>query len=47
MAVALNPIYKYSKVKRVIVSTIAVSGAGKEGIDELELQINNLPIRKK
>ncbi|NMA01992.1 MAG: aspartate-semialdehyde dehydrogenase [Clostridia bacterium] len=43
MAVALNPIYKYSKVKRVIVSTYqAVSGAGKEGIDELELQIKQL-----
>lgn len=43
MAVALNPIYKHSKVKRVIVSTYqAVSGAGKEGLDELELQIKQL-----
>lgn len=39
MAVALNPLNKISKIKRVIVSTYqAVSGAGKEGLDELELQ---------
>ena len=37
---ALYPLYKKSKVKRVIVSTYqAVSGAGKEAIDELTLQV--------
>lgn len=36
---ALYPLYQKSKVKRVIVSTYqAVSGAGKEAIDELALQ---------
>lgn len=36
---ALNPLHKYAKVKRVIVSTYqAVSGAGKEAIDELKEQ---------
>lgn len=39
MVVALYPLYKLSKIKRIIVSTYqAVSGAGKEGLDELELQ---------
>ncbi|SMB94529.1 aspartate semialdehyde dehydrogenase [Desulfonispora thiosulfatigenes DSM 11270] len=39
MAVALNPIYRFSKINRVIVSTYqAVSGAGREGIDELSIQ---------
>ena len=39
MAVALNPIHQFSKIKRVVVSTYqAVSGAGKEGIDELCVQ---------
>ena len=36
MVMALKPIYDLAKIKRVIVSTYqAVSGAGKEGIDEL------------
>lgn len=36
---ALYPLYQKSRVKNVIVSTYqAVSGAGKEGIDELQLQ---------
>ena len=36
MLMALKPIYDLSPIKRVIVSTYqAVSGAGKEGIDEL------------
>lgn len=40
MVAALYPLYKYSKIKRIIVSTYqAVSGAGKEGIEELELQV--------
>lgn len=39
MVSALYPIYKKSKIKRVIISTYqAVSGAGKEAIDELSLQ---------
>ncbi|MDK2823078.1 MAG: aspartate-semialdehyde dehydrogenase [Clostridia bacterium] len=40
MVAALYPLYKFSKIKRIIVSTYqAVSGAGKEGIEELELQV--------
>lgn len=38
MTVAINPIYKAFGLKRVVVSTYqAVSGAGKAGIDELDL----------
>ena len=44
---ALYPLYKKSKVKRVIVSTYqAVSGAGKEAIDELTLQEKQFLVRK-
>ncbi|MEG0831205.1 MAG: aspartate-semialdehyde dehydrogenase [Acidaminococcaceae bacterium] len=40
MVMALKPIYDLAKIKRVIVSTYqAVSGAGKEGIDELTNQV--------
>ena len=36
MLMALKPIYDISRIKRIIVSTYqAVSGAGKDGIDEL------------
>jgi aspartate-semialdehyde dehydrogenase len=36
MVMALKPLYDLAKIKRVVVSTYqAVSGAGKEGIDEL------------
>jgi len=39
MVVALKPIHDAAKIKRVVVSTYqAVSGAGREGIEELELQ---------
>ena len=39
MVVALKPIHDAAKIKRIVVSTYqAVSGAGKEGIDELESQ---------
>lgn len=39
MVSALYPIYQKSRIKRIIVSTYqAVSGAGKEAIDELALQ---------
>lgn len=41
MVVALKPLYDAFGIKRVIVSTYqAVSGAGKEGLDELADQIN-------
>ncbi|HIU64484.1 MAG TPA: aspartate-semialdehyde dehydrogenase [Candidatus Avacidaminococcus intestinavium] len=40
MVMALKPIYDLAKIKRVVVSTYqAVSGAGKEGIDELDNQV--------
>lgn len=40
--VALAPLHKFGKIKRVIVSTYqAVSGAGKDGMEELEQQIRD------
>jgi aspartate-semialdehyde dehydrogenase len=40
MVVALKPIFDLAGIKRVVVSTYqAVSGAGREGIEELETQI--------
>lgn len=40
MCMALKPIHDYVKIKRVVVSTYqAVSGAGKEAIDELDDQV--------
>lgn len=40
MVMALKPIYDLAKIKRVVVSTYqAVSGAGKEGIEELDNQV--------
>ncbi|MFZ5640866.1 MAG: aspartate-semialdehyde dehydrogenase [Bacillota bacterium] len=43
MVVALKPIHDAAKIKRVVVSTYqAVSGAGKEAIDELEAQVKAL-----
>lgn len=40
MAMALKPLYDLARIKRVIVSTYqAVSGAGKEAIDELDDQV--------
>lgn len=40
MVMALKPIYDLARIKRVIVSTYqAASGAGKDGLDELERQI--------
>lgn len=42
MAVALKPIFDLAGIKRVVVSTYqAVSGAGREGIEELEDQVRN------
>ncbi|MGI6092341.1 MAG: aspartate-semialdehyde dehydrogenase [Veillonellaceae bacterium] len=50
MMMALKPIYDRVKIKRIVVSTYqAVSGAGKEAIDELtdqvECVINNRPVK--
>ena len=43
MVVALKPLHDTAKIKRVVVSTYqAVSGAGKEAIDELELQVRQI-----
>jgi len=40
MAMALKPLYNHAKIKRIVVSTYqAVSGAGKEAIDELNGQV--------
>ncbi|HIZ77351.1 MAG TPA: aspartate-semialdehyde dehydrogenase [Firmicutes bacterium] len=40
MVVALKPIHDAAKIKRIIVSTYqAVSGAGKDGIEELEREV--------
>ena len=43
MVMALKPLYNISKIKRVVVSTYqAVSGAGREGMDELKAQLEAL-----
>lgn len=43
MVMALKPLYDISKIKRVVVSTYqAVSGAGREGMDELKTQLDAL-----
>lgn len=43
MAVALKPLHDAANIKRVVVSTYqAVSGAGREGIEELESQVREL-----
>lgn len=43
MVMALKPLYNLSKIKRVVVSTYqAVSGAGREGMDELKNQLEAL-----
>lgn len=40
MCMALKPLYDFAKIKRIVVSTYqAVSGAGKEAIDELTEQV--------
>ena len=42
MVVALKPLHDYAKINRIVVSTYqAVSGAGKEGINELNEQVKN------
>ncbi|MBQ6974948.1 MAG: aspartate-semialdehyde dehydrogenase [Selenomonadaceae bacterium] len=43
MVMALKPLYDISKIKRIVVSTYqAVSGAGREGMDELKTQLEDL-----
>ena len=43
MVMALKPLYNLSPIKRVVVSTYqAVSGAGREGMDELKTQLDAL-----
>lgn len=43
MVMALKPLYDISKIKRIVVSTYqAVSGAGREGMDELKAQLDAL-----
>ncbi|MGI5891500.1 MAG: aspartate-semialdehyde dehydrogenase [Bacillota bacterium] len=43
MVVALKPLHDAAKIKRIVVSTYqAVSGAGREGIDELKDQVAQL-----
>lgn len=46
--VALAPLHKFGKIKRIIASTYqAVSGAGKEGMEELEQQLQDYVARNK
>lgn len=48
MAMALKPLYDLAKIKRIVVSTYqAVSGAGKEGMEELQRQIESSKEKKK
>ena len=43
MVMALKPLYDLSRIKRIVVSTYqAVSGAGREGMDELKTQLESL-----
>jgi len=43
MVMALKPLYNLSRIKRIVVSTYqAVSGAGREGMDELKAQLESL-----
>ncbi len=47
MVMALKPLYDIAKIKRVVVSTYqAVSGAGREGMDELKTQLEDLAAGK-
>ena len=46
MVVALKPLYDYSPIKRIVVSTYqAVSGSGQKAIDELEEEIKQWVIK--
>jgi len=47
MVVALKPLHDFAKIKRVVVSTYqSVSGAGKEGMDELFEQTRNIYVNQ-
>ena len=47
MVMALKPLYDMSKIKRIVVSTYqAVSGAGREGMEELKNQLEDLAENK-
>ena len=47
MVMALKPLYEISKIRRIVVSTYqAVSGAGREGMDELKNQLDELATGK-
>ena len=47
MVMALKPLYDISKIKRVVVSTYqAVSGAGREGMEELKNQVDEIVTNK-
>lgn len=46
MVVALKPLHDRWKIKRIVVSTYqSVTGAGQQGVNQLEDEINNLPVR--
>ncbi|MDI6797759.1 MAG: aspartate-semialdehyde dehydrogenase [Desulfatibacillaceae bacterium] len=52
MVVALWPIHKVARIKRIVVSTYqAVSGTGKKAVDELDEQVramvNHMPVKNK
>jgi len=48
LVVVLNPLHKFTRIKRVIASTYqAVSGTGKEAIEELKKQIHQWVYREK
>ena len=43
MVMALKPLYDIAKIKRIVVSTYqAVSGAGREGMQELETEVDDI-----
>ncbi len=47
MVMALKPLYEISKIRRIVVSTYqAVSGAGREGMEELKTQLDALATDK-
>lgn len=48
MVVALKPLHDKWKIKRIVVTTFqSVAGAGQKGIDQLEDEMNNVPLRYK
>lgn len=46
MVVALKPLHDKYKIKRIVVTTFqSVAGAGQKGIDQLDDELQNLPVR--